>query len=118
MLLEPELLATIEADVNLVADLIALRGVMPDKTRQTARMVISKVVAELMLRLEPPAADAIRGALDRARRTSARAIADIDWPRTIQANLRHYQAAHRTAGAGAPGRLHAPTAPSSSTSTR
>lgn len=96
MLLEPEFLATVEADVNLVADLVALRGVMPEKTRETARAVIAKVVAELMARLEARTADAIRGALDRSRRTHRPRFADIDWPRTIRANLRHYQAAHRT----------------------
>jgi Mg-chelatase subunit ChlD len=96
MLLEPEFLATVEADVNLVADLIALRGVMPDKTRQTARVVVAKVVAELMERLERRTADAIRGALDRSRRTHRPRFADIDWPRTIHANLRHYQPAYRT----------------------
>lgn len=96
MLLEPEFLATVEADVNLVADLVALRGVMPEKSRETARMVIAKVVAQLMERLERRTADAIRGALDRSRRTSRPRFADIDWPRTIRANLRHYQAAHRT----------------------
>ncbi|WP_230772630.1 VWA domain-containing protein [Sphingomonas sp. Leaf4] len=96
MLLEPEFLATVEADVNLVADLVALRGVMPEKTRETARAVIAKVVAELMARLEAKTADAIRGALDRSRRTTRPRFADIDWPRTIRANLRHYQAAHRT----------------------
>lgn len=37
MLLQPEFLATVEADVHLVADLIALRKVMPDKTIETAR---------------------------------------------------------------------------------
>ncbi len=96
MLLEPELLATIEADVNLVADLVALRGAMPDKTRDTARAVIGKVVAELMERLERRTAEAIRGALDRSRRTRRPRFADIDWPRTIHRNLRHYQAEHRT----------------------
>lgn len=96
MLLEPELLATIEADVNLVADLVTLRGAMPDKTRETARIVIDKVVAQLMERLERRTADAIRGALDRSRRTRRPRFADIDWPRTIQRNLRHYQAEHRT----------------------
>ncbi|KQN37142.1 hypothetical protein ASG37_05740 [Sphingomonas sp. Leaf407] len=96
MLLEHEFLATVEADVNLVADLVALRGVMPEKTRETARAVIAKVVAELMARLEAKTADAIRGALDRSRRTTQPRFADIDWPRTIHANLRHYQAAHRT----------------------
>lgn len=96
MLLEPEFLATIEADVNLVADLVALRGVMPEKTKETARIVIAKVVAELMERLERRTAEAIRGALDRSRRTNRPRFADIDWPRTIRANLQHYQAAHRT----------------------
>src|SRR5581483_9386868 len=96
MLLEPEFLATVEADVNLIADLVALRGVMPEKTKETARIVIGKVVAQLMERLERRTADAIRGALDRSRRTNRPRLADIDWPRTIQANLRHYQPAHRT----------------------
>ena len=96
MLLEPEFLATVEADVNLVADLVALRSVMPEKTRETARIVIGKVVAELMERLERKTAEAVRGALDRSKRTFRPRFADIDWPRTIQANLRHYQAEHRT----------------------
>ncbi|PSJ40416.1 VWA domain-containing protein [Allosphingosinicella deserti] len=96
MLLEPELLANIEADVNLVADLVALRGAMPDKTKETARAVICKVVAQLMERLERRTADAIRGALDRSRRTRRPRFGDIDWPRTIHRNLRHYQVAQRT----------------------
>jgi len=70
--------------------------VMPEKTRETARMVIGKVVAALMERLERRTADAIRGALDRSKRTNRPRFADIDWPRTIHANLRHYQAEHRT----------------------
>ncbi|NMN05867.1 MULTISPECIES: VWA domain-containing protein [unclassified Novosphingobium] len=96
MLLEPEFLATVEADVSLVADLVALRSVMPEKTKETARIVIAKVVAELMERLERRTGDAIRGALDRSRRTNRPRFADIDWPRTIRANLRHYQAEHGT----------------------
>jgi Mg-chelatase subunit ChlD len=96
MLLEPEFLATVEADINLVADLVSLRGVMPDKTKETARIVINKVVDELMERLERKMAEAIRGALDKSRRTNRPRFADIDWPRTIRANLQHYQADHNT----------------------
>ena len=91
MLLQPEFLATVEADVHLVADLIALRNVMPDKTIDTARQVIAKVVADLLDRLERRTAEAIRGAVDRSQRTSRPRFADIDWPRTLTANLRHYQ---------------------------
>ncbi len=81
---------------QLIADLVALRGVMPEKTRETARQVIAKVVAELLERLERRTAEAIRGALDRSRRTRRPRHADIDWPRTIHANLRHYQPEFRT----------------------
>lgn len=96
MLLQPEFLATVEADVHLVADLISLRKVMPDQTIDTARQVIAKVVADLLERLESRTAEAIRGALDRSQRTSRPRFADIDWPRTITANLRHYQPELRT----------------------
>ena len=96
MLIEPEFLATVEADVSLIADLVALRGVMPEKTKDTARIVIAKVVAALMERLERRTADAVRGALNRSLRTNRPRFADIDWPRTIKANLRHYQPEHRT----------------------
>jgi hypothetical protein len=96
MLLEPEFLGAVEADVDLVATLMSLRNVMPEKTKDTARKVVAKVVAELMERLERKTAEALRGAVDRSRRTHRPRFADIDWPRTIHANLRHYQAEHKT----------------------
>jgi Mg-chelatase subunit ChlD len=96
MLLEPEFLATVEADINLVADLVSLRTVMPEKTKESARIVITKVVTELMARLEKKTAEAVRGALDKSRRTNRPRFNDIDWPRTVVANLRHYQVTHKT----------------------
>ena len=96
MLMEPEFLAVMEADVNLVADLMTLRGVMPEKTKQTAREVIAKVVAELMERLERKTAEALRGAVDRSKRTTRPRFVDIDWPRTIRANLHTYLPEHET----------------------
>lgn len=50
MLMEPEFLAALEADVHLVADLISLRSVMPAKNMEMARQVIRKVVDALMER--------------------------------------------------------------------
>jgi Mg-chelatase subunit ChlD len=96
MLMEPEFLAALEADVHLVADLIGLRAVMPAKAKDTARQVVRKVVDELMRKLAQRTADAVRGAVDRARRTSRPRPADIDWPRTIRANLDKYQHSLRT----------------------
>ena len=96
MLLEPEFLQAVEADVNLVADLVTLRGAIPEKTKDTARQVIGKVVGELLVRLERRTAEAVRGAVDRGKRTTRPRFCDIDWPRTIRANLANYQAEYRT----------------------
>ncbi|MEM6690076.1 MAG: VWA domain-containing protein [Planctomycetota bacterium] len=96
MLLEPEFLAAMQADVNLVADLMSLQGMMPEKAKETAREVIQKVVAELMERLERRTAEALRGALDRSKRTTRPRAADIDWPRTIHANLHQYLPEYQT----------------------
>jgi hypothetical protein len=96
MMLEPEFLATLEADVHLVADLISLRSAMPEKTMATARLVVKKVVDALMARLAHVTTETIRGAVMRGKRTNRPRFADIDWPRTIRANLRHWQEEHRT----------------------
>ncbi len=95
MLMEPEFLQAVEADVGLVADLMSLRSVMPERTKGVARDIVAKIVAELVERLERRMADALRGASNRARRHNRPRFADIDWPRTIRANLRHYQPDHR-----------------------
>ncbi|HKO11133.1 MAG TPA: VWA domain-containing protein [Acidobacteriaceae bacterium] len=91
LMLEPEFLATLEADIHLVADLMSLRGAIPEKAKDTARAVVRKVVNELLARLEQKTVSTIRGALQRSQRTRRPRAADIDWPRTIAANLRHYQ---------------------------
>ena len=96
MLMEPEFLRAVEADVDLVATLISLRNVMPDKIKDSARDVIAKVVEELVARLDRKTSEALRGAVDRSKRTNRPRFADIDWPRTIQKNLHTYQPDQKT----------------------
>lgn len=96
LMLEPEFLETLEADVHLVADLISLRGAMPEKTMETARTVVNKVVDDLMKRLQSKTVERLTGAVNRSQRTHRPRHADIDWPRTIRANLRHYQQDFKT----------------------
>lgn len=96
MLLEPELLEAIEADVNLVATLISLNKILPKKTRETAREVIRKVVKELEKRLKNPMREAIEGALNRSIRNRRPKFQEIDWHQTIRANLKNYQERYKT----------------------
>ncbi len=96
MLLEPEMLEAVEADVHLVANLIALNSVIPETTKETARLVVGKVVNELMAKLQNPMQQAVVGSLNRAQRNPRPRHNEIDWHRTIRANLRHYQPDYRT----------------------
>lgn len=96
MLMEPELLESLQPDVHLVADLLALSGSIPAKTRETARHVVRKVVEALMAKLSEPTRQAVIGALNRAARNRRPRHSDIDWHRTIRANLKHYQPTYRT----------------------
>jgi len=96
MLLQPEMLEAVEPDVHLVANLMSLRGVIPNETKETARLVIRKVVEELQRKLENPTRQAIAGSLNRAIRNRRPRHTEIDWPRTIRANLRHYQRDYNT----------------------
>jgi len=93
MLMEPELLSAVEPDVHLVSTLMALNEVMPEETKQTAREVVGRVVAELEARLAERTRAAVTGALDRAGRTARPRHSDIDWDRTIRANLKHFSPA-------------------------
>ncbi|WP_067175927.1 VWA domain-containing protein [Microtetraspora niveoalba] len=91
LLLEPEMLEAVEPDVHLVGTLLSLSRVMPEKARESARAVVRKVVAELEAKLAQRTRAAVTGALDRSARTHRpRRVADIDWDRTIRANLKNY----------------------------
>ncbi len=96
MLLQPELLEAVEPDVHLVADLVSLSSVMPNKTKETARAVVRRVVEELERKLADPMRQAVTGSLNRAARSRRPRHSEIDWNRTIRANLRHYQPEYRT----------------------
>jgi hypothetical protein len=96
MLLQPEMLQAVEPDVHLVATLVSLASVMPNKTKDTARLVVRKVVEELERKLANPLRQAITGSLNRAVRNRRPRHNEIDWPRTIRANLRHYQPDYQT----------------------
>src|SRR3954462_5787838 len=96
LLLEPEGLENVTPDVHLAATLMSLRDGLPEASRQVARNIVRQVVQDIERRLADRILAAARGALDRSTRTSRPRHSEIDWDRTIRANLRHYQPEHRT----------------------
>jgi Mg-chelatase subunit ChlD len=91
LLLEPEMLDAVEPDVHLVGTLLSLNRVMPERSKRAARAVVAKVVADLERRVTQRTRAALTGALNRAARVNRPRHGDIDWGRTVLANLRHYR---------------------------
>ncbi|HET8844424.1 MAG TPA: VWA domain-containing protein [Ktedonobacteraceae bacterium] len=96
MLLEPELLELVEPDVHMVVNLLSLSRVIPEKTKDTARAVVRKVVEDLERKLANPLVQAVRGSLNRAVRNYRPKPNEIDWNQTIRANLKNYLPEKRT----------------------
>src|SRR6266851_926200 len=96
MLLEPEMLEQVDADVHLVSTLLSLSKVIPEKTKDTARQVVRKVVEEMERKLSNPMLQAVKGSLNRATRTYRPRPNEINWDRTIRANLKNYLPERRT----------------------
>jgi Mg-chelatase subunit ChlD len=96
LLLEPELLDAVEPDVHLVGTLLSLNRVMPETSKATARMVVDTVVRQIEERIAQKTRTAVTGAINRAARTTNPKLRDVDWNRTIRANLAHYLPEYKT----------------------
>jgi hypothetical protein len=96
MLFEKEMLENMEPDVHLVATLLTLRHAIPDKTKDTARQVVKRVVDELLRKLSQPTLQAITGSLHRSIRNRRPRHNEINWHATILKNLQHYQPDYKT----------------------
>lgn len=96
LLLEPEMLRTVQPNIGLVSTLVGLGRVIPEHSKESARAVVRQVTDELEQRLRARTVQAVSGALNRSARTRRPRHRDIDWNRTITANLKHYQPEYRT----------------------
>lgn len=90
LLFEPELLATVKPDIQMVGTLMALKGKIPEKTKETARLLVQAVVEDLMARMKEDMRRAVTGALNKRQHTPLPSLSGLDWKRTIQRNLKHY----------------------------
>jgi VWA domain containing CoxE-like protein len=96
LLLEPEMLGSVEPDVHLAGTLLSLNRLLPERAKATARQVIGTVVSDIERRIANRTQAAVTGAVNRAARSRRPRLRDVDWNRTIAANLRHYSPEQRT----------------------
>lgn len=96
LLTEKEMLETVVPDVHLVATLMSLSRVIPEKNKEMARQVVRTVVDELLRKLSAPTQQAVTGALNRSSRRRNPRYNEIDWKTTITKNLKNYQPDYKT----------------------
>lgn len=96
LLAEPEFIEAIEPDIHLASLLAQLSDVLPDRARASARRVVAQVVEEIQRRIAEKTVALVSSAINRSARTRRPRPGDIDWNRTIAANLKHYLPDYRT----------------------
>ncbi len=95
LLFEPETLPFLERNVDLVATLVAAKGMIPDRAREAARQIVREVVEDLRRQLEAETRTAVLGALRRDRHSPLRVLRNLDWRRTIRTNLKGWDRERR-----------------------
>lgn len=90
LLLEPETLKTVKPDISMVTTLMALNKQIPEKAKESARELIKAVVDEIMKTMEQEIRRAVTGALNKKNHSPLPSLSGMDWKRTINRNLKHY----------------------------
>ena len=90
LLFEPETLKNVKPDISMVGTLMALKGQIPEKSKDTARQLVREVVNEIMKRLEQDLRRAVTGALNKKQHSPISNFSATDWKRTINRNLKNY----------------------------
>jgi hypothetical protein len=91
LLFEPETLKSVQPNIQLVGTLMSLKGQIPERTKETARMVVRSVVDQIKLLMEQQIRQAVMGALNRNEHSPIPNASSIDWKWTIGRNLKNYQ---------------------------
>lgn len=91
LLSDPRVLAEATPSIELVATLMAIRASLPAPVLAEAQRLVARVVAQLEARLAPRVHAAFAPKRRRHGGRGRPRLADLDWPRTLRHNLRHYQ---------------------------
>jgi Mg-chelatase subunit ChlD len=92
---DEEVLRKLEPSYELLKAVLSFRHLMKGKVLETARQVVLKVVEELRRRLAREVRPVLWGRLNRLRRSRLKVFRNLDWHRTIRANLKNYDKERR-----------------------
>jgi Mg-chelatase subunit ChlD len=92
---DEEVLRKLEPSYELLKAVLTFRHMMKGKVLETARQIVRKVVDDLRRRLVKEVRPILWGRLNRLRRSRLKVFRNLDWHRTIRANLKNYDRKRR-----------------------
>lgn len=87
---DAEVLAKLEPSYELLKTVLSFKGLMKGDVLEVARRVVRQVVEELRRRLAREVRQQLWGKLNKQRRSRLKVAKNLDFRRTIRANLKHY----------------------------
>lgn len=92
LLYEPELLKEVEPDINLVGVLMSLKDQVPESSKEAVREIVRKVVEKIKDSLAEEIRRSVSGAVNRFQQSQNSQLKNLNWKKTIDKNLKHWQA--------------------------
>ena len=95
MVTDEETLRKLEPSHDLLKAVLSFRHLMAPKVLDVARLLVKRIVEDLRRRLEKDVRRAFWGRINRQRRSPLKVARNLDWHRTIRANLKNYDRVRR-----------------------
>jgi Mg-chelatase subunit ChlD len=87
---DAEVLKKLEPNYELLKAILSFKGMMKGEVLETARKIVRHVIEELRRKLAKEVRQALWGRLNKQRRSRLKVLRNLDWRRTIRANLKNY----------------------------
>jgi Mg-chelatase subunit ChlD len=87
---DPSVLKKLEPNFELLKAVLAFRHLMHGRVLEIARGIVRKVIEDLRQKLAREVRPRLWGHLNRQRPSRLKVFRNLDWHRTIRANLKHY----------------------------
>ena len=87
---DAEVLNRLEPSYELLKAVLSFKGMMQGEVLEVARRIVRQVVEELRRKLAKEVRQALWGRLSKQRRSRLKILRNLDWRRTIRANLKNY----------------------------
>jgi Mg-chelatase subunit ChlD len=87
---DAEVLRKLEPSYELLKAVLSFRHMMNGAVLETARKIVRQVIEQLRQKLAREVRPILWGRLNRQRRSRHKIFRNLDWKRTIRANLKHY----------------------------